>query len=248
MMLQNAQAELVEALMSKDYVTDIVTPLSHLQIHRNTMQASLLNTLRQTYPLILALLGSDFFDVAAREYIREYPSRSGNLHDYGAYFSEFLLSYQPVQTLIYLTEVAEFEWTIHDIYLAANHPAYAAHSLATFTPEQHVNLRFTLNPAAALRKCYYPMLKIIELCQTNPHKKIDLHQGGVNLLVLRKDYEIQLISLTDADFAFLSALSQNATLVEALQAAEVIDAHYPLDERLPALIQDEVLVDCYLAD
>ncbi len=245
-MLQNTQAEFVEALLSKDYVTDIVTPLSHLEIYRHTMNTSLLTTLKQTYPLIHALLGNAFFEMAAREYIREYPSRSGNLHDYGEYFSEFLTSYQPVHNLIYLTEVADFEWTTHVIYLAPNQPSFVGHPLSSFTPEQQIYLRFMMNPASALRKCYYPILQIIELCQQQRTSELDLHQGGVDLLILRRHDEIQLIALTPADFAFLQSLAQNNTLSDALQAAELIDPNYPLNERLPAFIQDQILVDCYL--
>lgn len=245
-MLQNTQAELVEALLSKAYVTDVVTPLSHVAIHRHTMHTSLLNTLKQTYPLIHLLLGNDFFEVAAREYSREYPSRSGNLHDYGEYFSEFLTNYAPVRHLVYLTEVAEFEWTVHAIYLAPNQPASVSHQLSSFTPEQQIHLRFTLHPASALRQYYFPILQIIELCQQQRQEDIDLQQGGVYLLMLRMNNEVQLIQLTPPDFAFLQALSQNATLSEALQAAELLDPDYPLNERLPAFVQDEILVDCYL--
>src|SRR3990167_10192357 len=107
----------------------------NLAIYRNNIFATLMHTLKATYPLTLVLLGKDFFAMAAREYIRQYPSRSGNLHDYGEYFGNFLATYQPVHELIYLAEVAEFEWAFHTIYHAPNHPPFAAHSLTSFQPE-----------------------------------------------------------------------------------------------------------------
>src|SRR3989338_5990145 len=101
MMLQNAQADFIEAMQALDEHTTLVSPAMNLAIYRNNIFATLMHTLKATYPLTLVLLGKDFFAMAAREYIRQYPSRSGNLHDYGEYFGNFLATYQPVHELIY---------------------------------------------------------------------------------------------------------------------------------------------------
>ena len=248
MSLQNVQAEFLESLLDRDYQTDLVTPTSHLAIYRNNINASLVNTLKNTYPLILALLGEDFFMMAAKEYIRQYPSRSGNLHDYGQYLSFFLECYQPVHDLMYLTEVAEFEWACHITYLAADHPPFAQQSLSAFTPEQYEQLHFILNPASSLKRFHYPILDMVDLCKTNQQNTIDLHSGGVNLLMIRRELDLSLIALAKADFVFLEALQNNRTLIDALHAAQHVDANYQLDVKLPAFIQDKILVDCYLSD
>jgi hypothetical protein len=247
MSLQNAQADFIDALFSTNTYSELVTPVSHLAIYRNNILSSLLGTLKNTYPLVLALLGEDFFNMTAREYIRQYPSRSGNLHDFGEYFADFLADYQPVHDLIYLTEVAEFEWATHVIYLAPNHPPFAAQTLATFTPEQHERLQFLLHPACWLKKFHYPILQIIDLCKANRQDTIDIHSGGVNLLMIRRELDVALISLDAADFAFLQTLNSNGTLGEALQAAQLIYAEYPLEEKLPYFIDNKILVDCYLS-
>lgn len=248
MNLQNAQADFIDALFGTDEQATMLTPAKHISIYRNNVFASLLNALKLTYPLILALVGKDFFEMTAREYMRQYPSRSGNLEDYGEYFSDFIAHYPPVHELMYLAEVAEFEWASHSIYLAPNHPPFAAHTLASFAPEQHADLHFILNPASWLHKFHFPILHIVDLCNMQREEDIDLHKGGINLLMIRRELEISLVSLSPADFQFLQALNHHSTLSAALQQAEKIEPNYPLDEKLPQFIQDKIIVDCYLSD
>lgn len=244
MSLPNVQAELTEALFSSDSKTDLFVPGERLVIYRNNMIASLIETLQNAYPLIHTLLGDDFFRMTAKEYIRQYPSRSGNLHDYGAYFGDFLAGYQPVHDLIYLTEVAEFEWACHALYLAPACAPFEPKTLEQYTLEQHEQLRFLLNPAAKLLKFHFPILRIIDLCLTSPEEPIELHQGGVNLLIIRKELDISLNQLSEADYLFLNALACGQTL----QAAHEAIPSYQLEEKLPAFIQNKILVDCYLAE
>lgn len=248
MSLPNVQAEIAEALIARDIPTDLVTPESHLDIYRNNMYASLIDTLQSAYPLIQALLGDDFFKMTAREYIRQYPSRSSNLHDYGAYFGDFLAEYPPAHHLIYLAEVAEFEWACHKIYLAADAPQFDVQALQTFTPEQYEQLRFSLHPAACLRKFHFPILQILDLCLTNPDEPVDLQNEGINLLIIRKEFDIALIPLTDEDFVFLESLQNNDTLSDAYHHAQLVNPSYHLEEKLPEFIQNKVLVDCYLSE
>ncbi len=248
MSLLNTQAEFIEALLQTDQTCDLVVPANHLAIYRNNISVSLINALKNTYPLVLALLGEDFFIMTAKEYMLQYPSRSGNLHDYGEYFSHFLESYEPVHHLIYLTEVAQFEWACHVIYLAPNHPPFVHHALADFTPEQQAELHFLLHPACWIKKFHFPILDIIDLCKTNPQATLDLNKEGVNLLLIRRELDFALLPLEADDFAFLQALNQNQTLTEALQAAHQVNADYPLEEKLPEFIKDNILVDCFLVN
>ncbi len=69
----NAQADFIEALLAQDDHTNLVVPAANLAIYRNNVNAAIMNALKATYPLTLALLGKDFFAMAAREYMRQYP-------------------------------------------------------------------------------------------------------------------------------------------------------------------------------
>lgn len=248
MTLQNLQAEFAESILSDEADLAPVLPAQNLAIYSNNMTANLINTLQDTYPLIAKIVGHDFFRLTAKEYMQRYPSRSNNLHDYGEYFSDFLAQYQPVKTLIYLPEVAQFEWLCHILFFAADHAPLHPASLEAISPEQYKQLHFTLHPASRLMKCHYPLLRIIDLCQGEIDEIINLHEGGQPLLIIRRDLDISLVTLTLAEFHFLNALNENQTLSEALDIAISIDPDFKLEEKLPAWIKDKTLVDCRLAD
>lgn len=248
MSLQNELAEFAEIIFSEDEQTDILMPSQNMIIYRNNMTSNLVNTLLETYPMVARLVGEDFFRITAKVYIHRYPSRSGNLHDYGEYFSDFLAEYPPVKNLSYLAEVAEFEWSCHLLHFASDHAALDLKSLEKISPDQYHKLHFILHPASRIIKFHYPILRILDLCKGEIDEQINVNDGGVNLLIIRRDVEIMLVSLSQADFTFLTALHDNKTFSEALDAAMLIDSDFKLDERLPVWIQDKTIVDFYLSN
>lgn len=245
MSLQNVQAELAELLFNKE-TTNVITPVENFSIYRNNIRSALISTLQETYPLIVKLLGEDFFKVACREYIAQYPSRSSNLNDYGEYFSHFLAHYPPVKNLIYLVEVAEFEWICHRLYFAADHSGFDVSRLRPLVKDQYENIHFSLHPALVVKKFHYPMLDIIDLCNHRSDKEVDITQGSINLIIARRDFEIKLIPIADADFQFLNAIQEGATLGQAYMATQRYDTKWDIEKKLVDYIQQKVIVDCDL--
>lgn len=249
-MLQNIQAEfaenLMDAMLDQNKPTDI-----HFKIYQNNVITTLLSVLKSVYPLICKLLGEDFFLQCAQEYIRSYPSRTSNLHDYGEYFAGFLGEYELTNHLLYLPEVAEFEWICHYLHFAADHPPLDIAKLETITPEVMDQLRFMLHPASALKEFHYPILRIIELCKGELDDEIDIEQGGVKLLIIRRELDIKLAVLTSAEFTCLQCLNEGHALSDALllatQASQAhpAEAEFKLEEKLPLWVRDKTLVDCY---
>ncbi|SRR5579883_457843 len=248
MSLPNLQAELAEAIASKQLpTTDIIEPLQHIRIYQNNMLTTLVQTLIEVYPLLTKLLGEDFFRIAADDYIKQYPSTSGNLHDYGEYFSDFVAEYEPVKHLVYLPEVAQFEWECHRLFFAADHAKLDIALLEKISQDQYPQLHFMLHPASQLMQFQYPILRIIDLCEGKLEETLDLNEGGDYLLMMRREKEISLVSLTLSDYLFLTALKDEEPLSEALDAALSVDANFKLDAKLPAWINDKIIVDCYLS-
>lgn len=86
------------------------TPESRLKVYRNNTFSNLRAALADVYPVILRLVGEDFFKHAATHFIRAHPSTSGDLNDYGGGFGEFLAAFPPAAELPYLCDVARLEW------------------------------------------------------------------------------------------------------------------------------------------
>lgn len=247
MSLQNIQSEFADLLLSNDVITtDWFRPQQNMRIYRNNVTTTLVNTLLNTYPLVMRLVGEDFFRITAKEYIKHYPSCSSNLHAYGQYFSDFLATYPPVKSLTYLAEIADFEWRCHLLQFAADHTFFDIKRLEMITPEQYDHLHFMLHPASHIMQFHYPLLRIIDLCKGETDETIDITAGGIHLLIIRRDYEIKLAPLTKAEYTFLTSLEEGLCLSDALNVTLAIDPDFKLDEKLPAWIQDKTIVDVYL--
>lgn len=246
MLLQNLQLEFADAIVADEQDIDFILPVKNMRIYQNNVISTLTKALHNTYPLIVKLIGDDFFRLTAKEYIKRYPSRSGNLNDYGQYFSDFLVEYEPVKELIYLADVAQFEWTCHTLLSASTHSPFDATLLKNIAPEQYEHIHFYLHPASRVMKFYYPLLRIIDLCKGEINDTIDLGEEGVNILIIRLHEDISLIPLSESDYTFLSALQDNVSLAAALEATINIDPTFQLDEKLTAWIQDQTIVDCQL--
>lgn len=246
MTLQNLQAEFAESLFAEEPRCEGVKPQSNLLIYQNNFFTSLTRALRNTYPLIVKLVGDDFFPLAAKAYCRQYPSRTNNLDDYGAYFGSFLVEFEPTRSLIYLPEVADFEWACHEASFAIDHAPLSIEALQRITPDLYENLHFSLHSAIRIMKCNFPILRIIELCKGEINEEINLDAGGDNLMISRKQNTLSLTTLSEADCQFLTLLSENYSLKEALEVTLTIDPEFRLDEKLPYWIQQGVIVDFYL--
>lgn len=243
MSLQNLQAELAFAILQNEEENDLVQPSKNIPIHLNNMQTNLRTALMHCYPLIIKLLGKNFFDDIAHRYIERYPSLTGNLDDYGEYLNDFITQYDPVKELAYLPEVAKFEWSCHVLSLASELTPFDIKRLDNISPSHYSNLQFIINPASQLHHFHYPILLILELCQSTKPSMLTLNQEDVYLLLLKRHDHVSLIALTASEYHFLKALNDNQSLADALAFTLTLDPLFKLDETLPKWIMQHIIVD-----
>ncbi|MFZ2314606.1 MAG: DNA-binding domain-containing protein [Gammaproteobacteria bacterium] len=248
MQLQNLQSEFAELLLATTPTDELARPAENWFIHQQNMVLNLTLALQNTYPLVTQLVGKDFFKLSAKEYIKQYPCRTGNLNEYGEYFGKFLSEFAPVKELIYLAEVAEFEWACRLAYTAADAKPIDLKLLETITPYQYDKLYFIMHPASQLMKFYYPILQIIDACKGNTVEQIDVNAGGVYLLIIRRHLDICLAPLSVGDFTMLLAMQDGKSLAEALEMTLAVDKDFRLDEKLPNWVKNNTLVDYFLAE
>lgn len=241
MALQNLQVEFAEAITLAAHVPGI-RPAEHFVIYQNNYMATLTRVLADLYPLIVKLVGDDFFSYTAKEYIKLYPARTPTLNDYGEYFSHFLAHFQPVKDLVYLSEVAKFEWICHVIYYASEHEKLDKTMLEKIPAEKYDQLHLILNPASQVIKFYFPILQIIELCEKNSNESVALEEEGINLLIIRRSLEIFLVPLSEAEFVFLQALGSGKVLKDALQDALTVNSNFNLQDKLINWVEDQTIV------
>lgn len=218
-------------------------------IYRNNTFSNLRSTLESTYPVIVKLVGVEFFRHATRQYILQYPSVSGDLHLFGETFGTFLASFPPVEQLPYLPDVARLEWACHKAYFAADHTPLALDRLMQVPPAHYVDLQFKLNPACTLFESAYPVDRIWQINQDHytGEQGVDLSSGSATALVTRTMYRVSVGTMARSEWCALQALSTGLTFATACDVALQLDPEFDLISTLHRWVNDIILVDFSLA-
>ena len=216
--------------------TNGLSAARRLQVYRNNVFTSLTGALRACYPVINRLLGEPFFDWAAKHYIRDYPSSSGNLHEFGREYAGFIRAFPPAAELVYLSDVARLEWEYQEVFHAPEPNAFNLDELSSVPPDRYDELRFKLHPASRLLVSDYPILHIWQVNQPGCDGMVDLSEGGVKLLVIRRGLAIQIEALSPAEYALLENLAQGHVMSYA--AAHALKSQPELN--LPACLRRHV--------
>src|SRR5205085_10758157 len=106
------------------------------------------------------LLGREFFRQLARGYIVRHPSRSGDLHAFGALLPAYLRKQAALAGLPYLADVAALEWACHEVYHEADEQALDAGALARVPADAQARIRLHLQLATRFVASPFPVLAI----------------------------------------------------------------------------------------
>lgn len=215
----------------------------HLQIYRNNVYVSLTGALEAIYPVVARLVGPDCFRGCAYGYIRQAPPTSGNLHDFGARFADFLATFEPVCALEYLPDVARLEWAWHCAFHAADAEPLALDALASVPQGRYGELRFALHPSARLQSSAYPLLKIWQANQPDASAEvtIDLREGGVDLLIVRRHLTVEIEQVPAAAYALLRAFAEGCNLTEAAARTAAAASDFDLTATLRHYVQNRTI-------
>jgi hypothetical protein len=183
--LREIQSNFIEAITDgAQPLPEIIDAQRRLAIHRNNWRSNLRGALRGGYPVVEWLVGAEFFNYMADGFIEQYPSRSGNLEDYGSELADFIAAFAPAQTLPYLSDVARLEALIDEVLTA---------------PDTNFQLRTASDTnyyrgAARLLHSPYPVQRIWQVNQPgwSGYHSVNLDEGAVVLLIRRDGFEIYL--------------------------------------------------------
>lgn len=231
--LREAQQRAYRAIVHEDDVLPLTElRAARLDVYRNNARETFRKTLAAAYPVVQRLVGDACFRGIAARFMREFPSRAGDLGRYGAELATLLDVYYRDTEYAYLADVARLEWACAEVETAAHEVPFDLLALGSVRDEEHAALRFTLRPAARFVSSRYPVLAIWEANQTPDGARVSLSSGGDRVLVLRRSGAIGLHRLDAGTFAFARSLADGETLADAFDAgaaaARGFDAHAAL--------------------
>ncbi len=214
-----------------------------LAVYRNNVFASLRDALRESFPVVCRLVGTRFFDYVAHEFIVAHPPARPALFEYGGAFPGFLAESPPCRELLYLADVARFEWAMNEAANAGDALAALPEMLAGVNPEDAARLVFELHPSRRYLASRYPIDRIWRTNQSDAcTETIDLDAGGVRLEVSRQGNDVVFHTLDESNFIFRKALQEGACLGAALESALAASPAFPAGDALSVLFREGAVV------
>lgn len=222
-----------------------IAPERRLAIYRNNAVEGFLQTLRATFPVLVRLSGEDWFRHSGRRYMRQHPSRSGNIHYIGERFPAFLDIALAGGEYHYFADIARLEWAYQEVLVAADHSNLDIASLATVPPERYAALTFRTHPAMRLVSSRFPVLEIWKANQPGScaSEQIALDSGPSNVLIIRRDDHVELRELPLVDFELLAAFARGETFDLAAEHALHAAPEADLGAALARIVRLGTLVD-----
>ena len=223
-------------------------PACALGIYRNNYRGNLHDALAAAYPVTVQIVGTDFFRHLAHKFIGQYPSRSGNLHEYGAELPGFLCTFAAAQSLVYLPDVAALEWACHLAYYAPDACPFDLTRLQQIPVEHYASLTWLFHPASHILYSAYPLAHIWHSHQPDASEDfhIDLASGGGTVLVNRHNDTVEVGALSADEGAWLQRIQTGATLGAATDATVAAYPSFDLSSTLSRFVTQGVLIDFVL--
>jgi hypothetical protein len=261
-MLRDVQRAMAEILMAGDTADektagDLIrggklSAARRMEVYRHNVRSNLRGALKDIFPVVNRIVGDAFFFHAADQFIRETPSHSGDLNQFGREWPSFLADYPHATALPYLPDVAGLEWAWHECFHAADAAPMDLQRLAAIAPDAHGSLVFRLHPAVRLLASEYPILRIWQVNQPEfaGDMQIDWAQRGDALMVCRNEgaddaggVDVVIQSLAPGANRFLCELRGQQTFEAAAAAALNTDGAFDLRGLLLDCVQRGVIVD-----
>jgi hypothetical protein len=199
-----------------------------LSIYRANAAASAAKALHAAYPVLLQVVGNEFFGGLARAYLRAHASTGGNLDDYGGAYAAFLAEFPHAQSLPYLPDLARLEWCVHRAHGAANAKTWDPARLLAIAPELQGRIRFEWAAGTAVVNSAYPIARIWSIHQAGYAGDFGV-DGSVAecALVARVGLRVTVTALDVGEAAFVIAALAGDTLENA--ATEALNADSTFD-------------------
>jgi hypothetical protein len=193
-----------------------------LAIYRNTCVTTLVNALQLNFPAVRQLVGDEFFEGTARQFMAIHPPASAYLNDYGEHFAAFLADFAPAAAITYLADVARLEWAVSRVLHAPDEVSLDLNRLTTLDPQNLSRLRFRPRAAVNALCLTAPADTIWRAVLAQDDKAMAAIAFGsepVYLLIERIDEALSVQRLPPAEGRFIAALVTGQTLAAAIDAA-----------------------------
>lgn len=203
---------------------------SRFAVYRNNVQSSLGNALASSYPVVMQLVGDEFFRAMAGIYLLGNAPESPLIQHYGHDLADFIDNFEPAASVAYLGDVARLERLRTIAYHAADALPLSHEQIgAALSDPQALNeLSVQLHPSLHLLSSAFAVVTIWTAHQQQPTMPgIDLNHGQ-HALILRNGLEVHVLAIEPGACTFIRNLQKGRSLIQALESAPGFDLCHTL--------------------
>lgn len=176
--------------------------LSRLNIYRNNVLGNFESVLSSIFPVTKKILGKENFELLVGKYCKKFPSKSGDLNEFGKEFPELLTRCQTT----YLKDLARLELFYHQSYFAAKaKEKFDVAKIKNLPAEEFYNLIFTIDPSCVLLASKFAVFSIWK-----SEKKIKNYAKPQSVLICSD----KILKLSEEEFLFLALIQKQKKLFE----------------------------------
>ncbi|MGI9479172.1 MAG: HvfC/BufC N-terminal domain-containing protein [Hyphomicrobiaceae bacterium] len=206
-------------------------PLARFNVYRNNTAVSLTEAVGDSYPVVRALVGDEFFTALARAYASQYLPETPVLIHYGDRFADFIDAFEQTRAVPYLADVARVEWAWLQAYHAADRTSINADALQSVAPEALNDACLELHPSVHLLRSDWPAVSIWSAHQSDaPEARQEalaaIAQTDECGLIVRPEFEVNVQLVQPAAWQLLAAFRDGSTLGDAAAQLEGDDIEH----------------------
>ncbi|MDA9434637.1 HvfC/BufC N-terminal domain-containing protein [Bradyrhizobium sp. CCBAU 51627] len=212
-------------------------------VYRNNVIVGLTQTLKDAYPAVHRIVGSEFFHALARAFVVGALPRSPMLFDYGAGLPDFIDRFEPASVLPYLADVARIERAWIEAYHSAEATPIGPSAFSEIDPDLLPDVSLVLHPSVRIVRSRFPALTIWQMnIDGGVPGPVDLAASGENALVVRPEACVEVRSIPNGSPEFIHALGSGRSVSAAFKEAIAADPTFDLSANLSDLIGAGVVV------
>ncbi|WP_067215578.1 HvfC/BufC N-terminal domain-containing protein [Marinomonas gallaica] len=217
--------------------------IQRLNVYRNNVHVSLQTALGDIFPVCKQLVGEDFFNAMAHEYIEQNRPTSPILSEYGGNFSDFIANFPPAQALPYLSSLCELEYRLLQLTNTAEPKTLSLEAAQqTLSQVQHPEaLALHLNAQCQLMHSPFSVGALyLAHQQPEPNLKGLQISAPEYLLLTKAGLYGCCYPLSEAEYHFINALKQNPNLSHALPDDDGFDLGQTLARLMTWQVFDDI--------
>ena len=217
-----------------------------LSIYRGSILGGINDALTQIYPVCVKLVGEKYFTHMVAGYLKNTPSNSPDIGNYGEHLPDYIANFQPAKDLTYLADVAQLEWLWHKAFNASNDNTASQIfrpliELQQIQEQELPTIKFCPVSSASLISSKHPIQKIWQVNQDDYQGdlSVNLDEGSVSLVIWRSaDLGMRIDELSKDETTFINAVLKGASFGELAE----LDYSQGLDVIVQRCIQTGLII------